>query len=203
MGNETETKKDDGHKAAVAKLEAELSSAKAELTAARLEIAKLDVRLEERTVALEQASREKADMLLVLQRMPSGGGGGVLVSAADAAEAARAAGKHQKLRDMRTKAMEIAKPGAQFVKYIVGPSGTVRDGEGVVKPGTVISVSVDELPAGEWKVWEPSVDSDAPAPKVADTASAIQRRDGPMSAAEKAIAQRDALKAQRASDREV
>lgn len=153
---------------------------------------------------LESQKLEMARLAGMVEGLTKAGAGqAVLTNAADAAEAAKAAARHQKLHDMRAKAMEIAGPGAKYVKYVVGPSGTVRPGLGVVKPGKVISVPVSELPAGEWKVFDPAaVVEDVPGPKQPENARDLQARNVP-SAADKAIAQREALKAQRASDREV
>jgi hypothetical protein len=109
----------------------------------------------------------------------------VLQTSAEAQEVARVAARKQRLADMREEAKAVAGKGATHVKYIVGPSGTVREGLGVVKSGEVISVPVTELPSNEWKVWKPG-DFAAEAKSTSNS-----------EAAEKAIAQRAALQSNR------
>lgn len=148
----------------------QLEALAAQLEAAKLENAKLQGKLEAQA---ELAARPQ-----------------VLQSHADAKEAARAAERHARLHEMREEAKQVAGPGATHVKYIVGPSGTVRAGLGPVPPGRVIDVPVSELPANEWQVWKPHADA-KPAKSTENS-----------SAAEKALAQRAAM-GQRASDRDV
>lgn len=178
MSNENKDKPaaaDEG--AALKKLQAELAEAKKALADTKADLAaEKDARIADLKEQLAQARAAPA-------------GPAVLMSSADAAEGAKAAAKHQKLHDMRARAMEIAGPKAQHVKYIVGPSGTVRPGLGVVKPGKVISVSIDELPAGEWKVYDPDEFEPNAQPREAKGTSEFQTGN-----AEKAIAQREALK---------
>jgi hypothetical protein len=169
-----------------------LAALKAELEAAKKAAADLKAELE------KSKDEHIADLKAALARSSSGGGSSVLLDAKQAQEQARVDKHVAKLHAMREQAMEIAGPGAKYVKYIVGPSGTVRDGLGVVKAGKVISVSIKELPAGEWSVYDPSKQVvEAAESNEPNAASAIQRASGRLSAAEKAISQREALKSQR------
>lgn len=127
-------------------------------------------------------------------------GPAVLQSFAEAAELAKVQTAREKQEATRAEALEVAGPGAQHVKYIVGPSGTVRPEHGVVAAGTVIDVPVAELPSREWKAWRPDGEQPRKPKADPDTASAIQARNRPQglsSAAERAIAQREALQSQR------
>jgi hypothetical protein len=182
MANENDSKKDDGLKAAVAKLEAELASAKSDLSAAKQALESSKMSLADAKQALEGARLENAEMRGALQALQ-------LVLARGPAPVAespglpddlvlsrkRAADAKAKQAETKAKAIEIAGPKAQHLKYVVGPSGTVRKGLGFVKPGTVIDVPVSEDPSIEWEAFEPL--ESKPASKPAASAQRASDRD--------------------------